>query len=91
MGANLYVGNVSYDTVEASLREVFAEVGTVVSCSLVIDKATGRSRGFAFVEMSTPDEANKAIQLLNGRELDGRPLVINEARPRDDRPRREWR
>jgi RNA recognition motif-containing protein len=97
MGTNLYVGNVSYNTPEAELQEIFSQVGSVVRCSLITDKYTGRSRGFAFVEMATQSDADKAINELNGRDVDGRPLVVNEARPREDRPdrgdrpRRDWR
>jgi len=94
MGTNLYVGNVSYNTPEAEVHELFSQVGNVVRCNLITDKYTGRSRGFAFVEMASQEDAEKAINELNGRDLDGRPLVVNEARPREDRgdrPRRDWR
>ena len=90
MGTNLYVGNVSYNTPEADLQELFAQAGNVVRCNLITDKYTGRSRGFAFVEMGSQDDANKAISELNGKDIDGRPLVVNEARPREDRPRRDY-
>ncbi len=86
MGTNLYVGNISFNTMENDLNELFAQCGTVARCNLIADKYTGRSRGFAFVEMSTEEEAQAAIEKLNGKELDGRALRINEARPREDRP-----
>lgn len=87
MGTNLYVGNVSYNSTEADLRAVFEQVGRVTRCNVVMDRETGRARGFAFVEMGSDAEAAKAIAEVNGQELDGRPLVVNEARPREDRPR----
>ena len=90
MGTNLYVGNVSFSTVEGDLQAMFSQVGNVLRCSLVTDKQTGRSRGFAFVEMSAEAEAQTAISQLNGKELDGRPLKINEAKPREDRPPRRF-
>jgi RNA recognition motif-containing protein len=86
MGTNLYVGNVSFNTMEDDLNKLFAECGNVVRCNLIADKYTGRSRGFAFVEMATDAEAQAAIEKLNGKELDGRALRINEARPREERP-----
>lgn len=89
MGTKLYVGNLSYQTTENDLRSHFEEVGTVQSCDLILDKFTSKSRGFAFVEMGTADEAEAAIRELNGKEFDGRALVINEARPREERGPRE--
>lgn len=89
MGTKLYVGNLSFDTMENDIRDLFAKVGTVQSCDLITDKMTGKSRGFAFVEMGSDAEAQKAIAELGGKELDGRPLTVNEARPREDRPRRD--
>ena len=90
MGKKLYVGNLSYDTTDDSLKDAFAEAGTVDSANVIMDKMSGRSRGFGFVEMSTDEEAKKAIELLNEKELDGRPLRVNEARPmRDDNAPRE--
>lgn len=86
MATKLYVGNLSYDTGEDSLRALFEEAGTVASCQLMLDRDTNRSRGFAFVEMGSQDDANKAIELCNGKDLEGRALVVNEARPRADRP-----
>jgi cold-inducible RNA-binding protein len=85
MGTRLYVGNLSFDTSEGDLLTLFAQAGTVASCSLVMDRYTNKSRGFAFVEMSTQDEANKAIQQFNGKEFQGRTLTVNEAKPREDR------
>lgn len=85
MATKLYVGNLSYTTTEDQLREKFSELGEVESVSLVTDRQTGRSRGFAFVEMSNEAEANKAIETLTGQLLDGRTLNVSVARPRDDR------
>src|SRR3989344_6336493 len=87
MATKLYIGGVSYGTTEDSLRDAFAQAGSVVSAKIIIDKMTGRSRGFAFVEMTTEEEAQKAIELWNGKELDGRTLTVNEARPLEERPR----
>ena len=86
MGTKLYVGNLSFETMENDLQDLFSQVGRVISCSLVTDKYTGKSRGFAFVEMSSQDEANRAIAELGDRNVDGRPLTVNEARPREQRP-----
>jgi RNA recognition motif-containing protein len=82
MAKRLYVGNLPYNLTEAELRDVFAEVGAVADVKLVLDRDTGRPRGFGFVEMATEPDANQAIQTLNGRELQGRPLSIREAQPR---------
>lgn len=87
MATKLYVGNLSFGTTEGDLRNLFASCGNVSSCSMIIDKFTGKSRGFAFVEMSSTAEAAKAISDLHGKDLDGRPLTVNEAKPREDRPR----
>jgi len=84
---NLYVGNLPHSTTEAELRNVFEAHGAVEKVSLVTDRDTGRSRGFAFVEMTNPAEADKAIAALNGTELGGRTLTINEAKPKSDRPK----
>ncbi len=84
---NIYVGNLSRDLSEAELREAFEAFGTVQSASIIKDKFSGDSRGFGFVEMPNKDEADKAIAALNGKELKGRNLTVNEARPRTDRPR----
>ena len=80
---NLYVGNMSFSTTEDQLREVFSQYGTVTKVQLITDRETGRPRGFAFVEMS--DGGDQAIAALNGSQLDGRTLTVNEARPREDR------
>ncbi|PIP25557.1 MAG: RNA-binding protein [Candidatus Moranbacteria bacterium CG_4_10_14_3_um_filter_41_65] len=85
MATKLYVGGVSYGSTEDALQAAFAQAGNVVSAKIIIDKMTGRSRGFAFVEMATEDDAQKAIALWNGKELDGRTLTVNEARPMEER------
>ena len=82
---NLYVGNLSFSTTENDLREMFAPYGKVERASLVNDRDTGRSRGFGFVEMTNDDEAAAAISALNGKDSDGRPLTVNEARPKAER------
>ena len=82
MGRRLYVGNLSYDTTELDLRDTFGKLGTVTDAKVVMDRETGRPRGFAFVEMSTDQEAQTAIAELNGRELGGRAIKINEAQER---------
>ncbi|HVH89129.1 MAG TPA: RNA-binding protein [Terriglobales bacterium] len=84
---NLYVGNLPHSRTEAELRTVFEAHGVVDRVSIVIDRETGRSRGFAFVEMTDSSEADKAVAALNGTELGGRALKINEAKPKSDRPR----
>ena len=86
MSNKLFVGNLSFNTTENDLQDAFAAYGTVVEANLMMDKMTGRPRGFAFVTMSSPDEAQKAIDALNGKELDGRALTVNIARPREERP-----
>jgi RNA recognition motif-containing protein len=84
MGKRLYVGNLSYDMTDAELQQVFAAHGTVERAEVVMDRDTGQSRGFGFVEMSSDNEAAAAIQALNGNEVDGRALTVNEARPKVD-------
>jgi cold-inducible RNA-binding protein len=84
----IYVGNLSYQTTEQDLETAFGEHGTVSSVSIIRDRQTGTSRGFGFVEMESDEGASAAINALNGSELDGRTLTVNEARPRSDRPRR---
>jgi RNA recognition motif-containing protein len=84
---NLYVGNLPHSTTEADLRSLFESHGSVDKVSIVTDRDTGRSRGFGFVEMAEASEADKAVAALNGTELGGRTLTINEAKPRADRPR----
>ena len=81
MTTKLYIGGLSYDTSDEGLRDAFAQAGTVTSASVIRDRMTGRSRGFGFVEMSSDEEAQKAIRELNGTMLDGRTLTVNEARP----------
>lgn len=81
MAKRLYVGGLSYNTTNDSLKGAFEQAGTVVSATVITDRMSGRSRGFGFVEMSTDDEAAKAIELFNGKELEGRTVVVNEARP----------
>jgi len=97
MSRKLYVGNIPFETAEPELQALFAQAGTVETVKVIRDTATGRARGFAFVEMSTDDEAQKAISEFNNHQLGGRGLTVNEARPRategaaprgDDRPRR---
>lgn len=84
----LFVGNLPYSMRNEDLGELFAEAGTVLSATVMMDKMTGRSRGFGFVEMSTDDEAQKAIEVVNGKEVDGREIAVNVARPREERPPR---
>ncbi len=87
MAKKLYVGGLSYDTTGDTLKELFSKTGTVESATVIIDKMSGRSKGFGFVEMSSDDEAQKAIEMFNGKELDGRSITVNEARPMESRPR----
>ena len=87
--ARLFVGNLSYNTLENDLVEHFSQAGLVRSADVVFDKFTGKSRGFAFVEMGSPDEANKAVELFHNKEFQGRNLTVNVARPKEDRPPRE--
>ena len=85
MGTKLYVGNLSFRTTSEELRDAFAAVGTVESASVIEDRDTGRSRGFAFVEMGTAEEAAAAIEQFNGKDFGGRNLTVNEAKPRENR------
>jgi RNA recognition motif-containing protein len=85
MSTKLYVGNLSFNTSTQDLEQVFGEVGTVESTNIIEDRDTGRSRGFGFVEMSSKEEAENAIEQLNGKEIDGRELTVNEAKPRENR------
>jgi RNA recognition motif-containing protein len=85
MSAKLFVGNLSFNITENDLQDAFAAHGTVIEANLMMDRATGRPRGFGFVTMSTPEEAQKAIEALNGKELGGRALTVNIARPREER------
>ncbi|MFA6272641.1 MAG: RNA-binding protein [Patescibacteria group bacterium] len=88
MAKKLFVGNLSYSTGSESLKEAFSGAGSVVSATVITDKMTGRSKGFGFVEMSTDEEANAAIDMWNGKEIDGRAVTVNEARPMEARPPR---
>jgi RNA recognition motif-containing protein len=93
MGNKLYVGNLSYGVTNADLEQLFSQHGTVESASVIEDRATGRSKGFGFVEMSSSSEAQAATQALDGREMDGRSIKVNEAKPRAPRPggqNRRW-
>jgi RNA recognition motif-containing protein len=85
MSTKLYVGNLSFNTSNEDLQDLFGQAGTVESVNIVEDRDTGRSRGFGFVEMSSKEEATAAIEQLNGKEIDGRSLTVNEARPREER------
>lgn len=87
MEAKLYVGNLPYGTRDESLQKLFAQAGSVVSATVITDRESGRSKGFGFVEMSSPEEADKAIRMFNGYSLDGRDLRVSIARPREERPR----
>src|SRR3989344_2034397 len=87
MATKLYIGNLSYTTNDDSLKETFSQAGEVVSANVIIDKMSGRSRGFGFVEMADDASAQKAIEMFNGYKLDDRELTVNEARPQTDRPR----
>ena len=84
----LFVGNLSYQTMENDLQDYFSQAGVVTSVNLMLDKVTGKSRGFAFVEFATPEEANKAVEQFHNKEFQGRALTVNVARPREERPPR---
>ncbi len=86
MGTKLYVGNLPFNTTENELQEIFAQAGAVQEVTLMQDRFTGKSRGFAFVTMSSDEEAQNAISKFNGHTMDGRPMTVNEARPREQRP-----
>ena len=86
MEAKLYVGNLPYTTADADLQSLFSQVGTVKSAQVIRDRESGRSKGFGFVEMSSTEEANAAISRFHGQDFNGRPLTVNLARPREDRP-----
>src|SRR5688500_19339662 len=87
--SRLFVGNLSYQTMENDLQDYFAQAGVVSSVNLMLDKFTGKSRGFAFVEYADPADATKAVDMFHGKEFQGRALTVNIARPREDRPPRE--
>jgi cold-inducible RNA-binding protein len=86
MGTKIYVGNLSYDTDNASLDQMFKPYGTVASAQIIMDRYSGQSKGFGFVEMGSSDEAKAAINALNGTEVNGRAVTVNEAKPRVERP-----
>jgi RNA recognition motif-containing protein len=86
MATKLFVGNLTYTTTENDLEDLFSQAGTVISVNIMQDRATGKSRGFAFVEMGSQAEANNAISMFQGKDFQGRALTVNEARPREDRP-----
>src|SRR3974390_2010221 len=86
MSAKLFVGNLSFNATENDLQDAFAAFGSVIETNLMMDRATGRPRGFGFVTMSTPEEAQSAIEGMNGKSIDGRALTVNLARPREERP-----
>ena len=86
MSTKLFVGNLSFKTTENDLQDAFAGCGSVVETNIMMDRMTGRPRGFAFVTMSTPEEAQKAVETLHGKDFDGRALTVNVARPREERP-----
>lgn len=90
MATKLFVGSLSYNTTDATLEEFFAAVGNVVSAKVIVDRDTNRSKGFGFVEMASEEEAQKAVAELNGKELDGRTIAVNEARPQENRERRSF-
>lgn len=89
MASKLFVGNLAFTTTENDLQDYFAQAGPVLAVNIMQDRATGRSRGFAFIEMSTAEDATKAITLFHKKDFQGRPLTVNEARPREERPSRE--
>jgi cold-inducible RNA-binding protein len=90
MAKKLYVGGISYNTTQSGLQDAFGKAGQVTSADIIMDRMTGRSKGFGFVEMATDEDAQAAIDMWNGKELDGRRLTVNEARPKEERPRRNF-
>lgn len=89
MAQKLYVGGLPYSTTEDALRDHFSQAGAVQSATIIMDKMSGRSKGFGFIEMGSDEEAQKAIEMFHGKEFGGRTLTVNEARPLEDRPRRQ--
>jgi RNA recognition motif-containing protein len=89
MATKLYIGGVAYRTTDQGLQDAFAQAGAVVSAHIIMDRMTNRSRGFGFVEMENDADAQKAIEMWHGKELDGRELIVNEARPMEERPRED--
>ena len=90
MAKKLYVGGLSYNTTEDALKELFSQAGTVETATIIVDRMSNRSKGFGFVEMSSDEEAEKAIEMFNGKEIDGKSLTVNEARPMESRPKRDF-
>ncbi len=90
MATKLFVGSLSWGVTDDMLNDFFAQAGTVASAKVIMDRDSGRSKGFGFVEMSSDDEAKKAVEELNGKDLDGRAVNVSEARPREERPRRDF-
>lgn len=91
MNNKLFIGSIAWQTTEDALKDFFSQAGSVVSATIITDRMSGRSKGFGFVEMSNDEEAQKAIEMLNNKELDGRAIRISIARPKEERPRREFR
>ena len=87
---NIYVGNLSYRTEDADLKQLFSEFGAVKSAKVIMDRETNKSKGFGFIEMETAEAGAKAIEALNGKESEGRTLRVNEAQPREEKPRRQF-
>ena len=87
---NIYVGNLSYRTEDADLKQLFSEFGAVKSAKVIVDRETNKSKGFGFIEMETAEAGAKAIEALNGKENEGRTLRVNEAQPREEKPRRQF-
>lgn len=90
MNTKLYVGGISYDASDADLKDFFSPAGNVVSATIIMDRMSGRSKGFGFVEMSSADEAQNAISMLDGKDMMGRSIKVSEARPMEDRPKRSF-
>jgi RNA recognition motif-containing protein len=90
MAKKLYVGGLSYGINDSQLGQIFSQAGSVASATVIIDKFSGRSKGFGFVEMATDEEADKAIKMFNGQEIEGRKVIVNEARPMEERPPRDF-
>jgi RNA recognition motif-containing protein len=87
--SRLFVGNLPYQAIDRDLQDHFAQAGVVTSCNIMMDKFTGRSRGFAFIEFATPEEANQAVEMFHQKDFQGRALTVNIAQPREDRPPRQ--
>ena len=90
MNTKLYIGGISYSATDADLKDFFAPAGNVVSATIIMDRMSGRSKGFGFVEMSSADEAQRAIEMFDGKEMMGRAIKVSEARPMEDRPKRTF-